>query len=54
MDRAKDYNECVMVDWNRETFSVLDGLVQETASVTIGLVWRIASVVDVGLEQRNF
>ena len=46
MDRAADYRRCVIVDWNRKTSSVLDGLAQETASVVIRLARGIVSVVE--------
>jgi len=46
VDRTKDYCQCVMVDWNRETSSVLNGLAHGTASVVVGLARETASAVE--------
>jgi len=45
VNRAEEYCQYVMVDWNRKTFSVLDGLPPKTASVMIRLAEEIASIV---------
>ena len=46
MDRAEDYCQFVMVDWNMKTFLVLDGLAHETASVVIRVARGTARVVE--------
>ena len=54
VDRAEDYCWCVMVDWNRKTFSVLDRLAQKITSVVVGLAQKTTSVVEWWTENGKF